>query len=83
MRLGLDLIYGRNPPISSKNTENIHSSTQNKKYDNQVLEYAFQNLLWIEADVFEKLVLDGSVSNTIIQNKGKSIPKTQNTTGLV
>ena len=31
MRLGPDLIYKTNPPISSKNTENISFSTRNKK----------------------------------------------------
>ena len=41
MRLGPDLIYGPNPPISSKNTENLSSSTRNKKHDNQVLTNAF------------------------------------------
>ena len=83
MRLGPDLIYGPNPPISSKNTENISSSTRNKKYDNQVLANAFQDLLRIEPDVFEELVLDGPVSNTVMQNKGKGIPKRKNTAGSV
>ena len=83
MRLGPDLIYGPNPPISSKNTENLSSSTRNKKHDNQVLTNAFQDLLRIEPDVFEELVLDGLVSNTLIQNKGKGIPKRKNTAGSV
>ena len=78
MRLGPDLIYGPNPLISSKNTENINSSTWNKKYDNQVLANAFQDLFQIEPDVFEELVLDNSVSNTVMQNKRKGIPKRKN-----
>ena len=41
MRLGPELIYGPNPPISLKNTKNISFSTRNKKYDNQVLTNAF------------------------------------------
>lgn len=83
MRLGPDLIYGPNPPISSKNTENLSSSTRYKIYDNQVLANAFQDLLCIEPDVFEELVLDGPVSNTVIQNRGKGIPKRRNTAGSV
>ena len=61
MCLGPDLIYGPNPPISLKNSENISFSTRNKKYDNQVLTNSFQDLLQIESDVFEELVLDGLV----------------------
>ncbi len=83
MRLGPDLIFGLNPLISSKNTENFSSSTRNKKHNNQVLTNAFQDLLCIEPDVFEELVLDGLVSNTLIQNKEKCIPKRKNTAGSV
>ena len=83
MRLGPDLIYGPNPPISSKNTENLSSSTQNKKHDNQIFTNAFRDLLRIEPDVFEELVLDGLISNTVIQNKGKGISKRKNTAGSV
>ena len=82
MRLGPNLIYGPNLFISSKNTKNISSSTQNKKYDNQVLANAF-HLLRIEPDVFEELVLDDPVLNTIIQNKGKGIPERKNTAGSI
>ncbi len=83
MRLGLDLIYGPNSPIFSKNTENLSFSTRNKKHDNQVFTNAFQELLCIELDVFKELVLDGLISNTLIQNKRKGIPQKKNTTGSV
>ncbi len=83
MRLGPDLIYGPNSPIFSKNIKNLSSSTRNKKYDNQVSTNAFQDLFCIEPDIFEELVLDGLVSNTLIQNKEKGIPKRKNTAGSV
>ena len=83
MRLAPDLIYGPNPPISSKNTKNPGSSAWNKKCEDQALINAFQDLLRIEPDVFEELVLDDLVSNTPIQNKGKGIPRRKNIIGSV
>ena len=66
MRLKSDLIYRPNHLISLQNTENINSLTRNKKYNNQVLANVFQDLLCIEPDVFEELVFDSPVSNTVI-----------------
>ncbi len=83
MRLGLDLIYGPNPPISSKNTKNPGFSTRNKKHNDEILTRVFQDLLRIKPDVFEELVSDDLVSNTPIQNKGKGIPTKKNTIGSV
>lgn len=43
----------------------------------------FQNLIQIELDLFEELVLDNLVSNTLIQNKKICIVKKKNTIGSV
>ncbi len=45
MRLGPDLIYGPNPPISSKNTKTLGTSARNKKHEDQGLINAFQDLI--------------------------------------
>ncbi len=44
---------------------------------------ASHDLLRIEPDVFEELVLDDLVSNTLIQNKGNVVPRRKNITGSV
>ncbi len=69
MRLGPDLIYGPNLPISLKNTKKTGSSAWNKNCEDHALINAFQDLFRIEPDVFKELVLDDFVSNTHIRNK--------------
>lgn len=81
MRLGLDLIYRLNPTFFSKNIENICFLIWSNKYDNQVLASIFQDLFYSESDVFKELVLDGQISNTVIQNKEKGILKRKNNNG--
>ena len=53
IQLGLDLIYGFNPLISSKNTKTSSTSTRNKKREDQALINAFQDLLQIGPNIFE------------------------------
>ncbi len=83
MQLVPDLIYGSNPPISLKNTKNPGFLAQNKKCEDLPLINAFQNLLRIQLDVFEELVLNDLISNTLIRNKEKGISKRKNITWSV
>ena len=73
MHLRPELVYRPNPFISSKYIKNLGFSISNKNYNNEILATAFQDLLCIKPDVFEKLVLDGLVSDTSIENKAKGI----------
>ena len=83
MRLGPDLVYGSNPPVSLKNTKNPGSLARNKKRGDSTLINAFHDLLQIEPDLFEDLILDDPVSYTPAQNKGKGVPRRKNTTGSI
>lgn len=80
MRLGPDLIYGSNPPVSSKITKTPSSSARNKKRGDSSLINAFHDLLQIKPDLFEDFILDDPVSYTPAQNKGKGVPRRKNTT---
>ena len=66
MQLGLDLIYGFNPSIFSKNTKTSGTSVRNKKCEDQALINAFQDLFRIEPDIFEEQDLDDLISNITI-----------------
>lgn len=83
MRSGPDLVYGPNPPVSSKNTKDPGSSARNQKLGDSTLINAFHDLLQIEPDLFGDLILDDPVSYPPAQNKGKGVPRRKNTTGSI
>lgn len=60
IQLKFDLIYKHNF-IILKNAKNPSFSTQNKKYNYQVLINAFQNYFYIKLNIFDKLVLEFSI----------------------
>lgn len=78
MHLRPDLIYNPIFFISSKILKNLHFSTRNKKYDNQVLANVFQDPFHIQSDVFKELDLYSLILYIIIQNNRKIISKRHN-----
>ena len=76
MQLGLDLVYG-------PNLITICSQTKNKKRNDFTFLQAFQDLLQIAPDIFEKTFLEDLVPNTPIQNKGKGVSRRKNTARFI
>ncbi len=83
MRLGLDLTYGPNLSIFSKNIKTSDTSIRNKKRKDQVLINPFQDFIQLRPDIFEGLDLDDLVSSKPIQNKEKGISRKKNIIGSV
>ena len=69
--------------IYRSNSVTVCSLPKNKKRDDSTFSKDFQDFLRIAPDIFEETFLDDLVPNTLVQNKGKSVPRRKNTAGTI